>query len=259
MPPPPTRSDELRTALVTGAGRGIGRAVAQRLSAQGYRVALTARSAHELAETAALLDTETLVLPADMLDPGTPDTVVQAVEDAWGGVSVLVANAGAGSSAPVHRITDELWANQLELNLTAPFRAVRRVVPGMVDRGWGRVVVVASMAAKRGEPYLGAYCAAKHGVLGLVRATAAELATTGVTANAVCPAYVDTAMADAAVGAIVTHTGRDAAAARELLERKQPIGRLITVEEVAETVWFCVANAAVNGQGINVDGGAVQG
>ncbi len=259
MPPPSTRSDELRTALVTGAGRGIGRAVAQRLAAQGYRVALTARSADELAETAALLHTETLVLAADMLDPAAPDTVVQAVEDAWGGVSVLVANAGAGSSAPVHRISDELWANQLELNLTAPFRAVRRVVPGMVDRGWGRVVVVASMAAKRGEPYLGAYCAAKHGVLGLVRAAAAELATTGVTANAVCPAYVDTAMADAAVDAIVTHTGRDAAAARELLAAKQPIGRLITVEEVAETVWFCVTNAAVNGQGINVDGGAVQG
>ena len=251
--------DGLRTALVTGAGRGIGRAVAIRLSQQGYRVVLTARNADELADTAALLTTESLVLPGDMLDPGTPDAVVQAVEDAWGGVSVLVANAGAGESAPIARLSDDVWARQLELNLTAPFRAVRRVVPGMVERRWGRIVVVASMAAKRGEPYLAAYCAAKHGVLGMVRATAAELATKGVTANAVCPAYVDTAMTDGAVAGIVAVTGRDPVAAREFLAAKQPIGRLITVEEVAETVWFCVANAGVTGQGINVDGGAVHG
>jgi NAD(P)-dependent dehydrogenase (short-subunit alcohol dehydrogenase family) len=115
------------------------------------------------------------------------------------------------------------------------------------------------MAAKRGEPYLGAYCAAKHGVLGLVRAAAAELAPTGVTANAVCPAYVDTAMTEGAVGAIVKFTGRSPADALRFLEQKQPIGRLITVDEVAETVWFCVANGGLNGQGINVDGGAVQG
>jgi NAD(P)-dependent dehydrogenase (short-subunit alcohol dehydrogenase family) len=184
---------------------------------------------------------------------------VTAVEEAWGGLSVLVANAGAGSSAPIAKLPDELWAQQLELNLTAPFRAVRRSVPGMVERGWGRLVVVASMAAKRGEPYLAAYCAAKHGVLGMVRATAAELATTGVTANAVCPAYVDTAMTDGAVGAIQRFTGRSPEDARRFLELKQPIGRLITVDEVAEAVWFCVANGGFTGQGLNVDGGAVQG
>jgi len=252
-------SDVLRTALVTGAGRGIGRAVAVRLGAQGYRVALAARSEDELRETAALVEGETLVLPGDMLDPTAPDAAVTAVEEAWGGLSVLVANAGAGSSAPIAKLPDELWAQQLELSLTAPFRAVRRSVPGMVERGWGRLVVVASMAAKRGEPYLAAYCAAKHGVLGLVRATAAELATTGVTANAVCPAYVDTAMTDGAVGAIQKFTGRGPEDARRFLELKQPIGRLITVDEVAEAVWFCVANGGFTGQGLNVDGGAVQG
>jgi NAD(P)-dependent dehydrogenase (short-subunit alcohol dehydrogenase family) len=129
----------------------------------------------------------------------------------------------------------------------------------MVERRWGRLIVVASMAAKRGEPYLGAYCASKHGILGLVRAAAAELATTGVTANAVCPAYVDTAMTDGSVATIQRFTGQDAAAARRYLELKQPIGRLITVDEVAEAVWFCVANGGVTGQGLNVDGGAVQG
>jgi NAD(P)-dependent dehydrogenase (short-subunit alcohol dehydrogenase family) len=247
-----------RTALVTGAGRGIGQAVAARLAADGFRVALTARSRDQLDETARLCGGETLVLPADMLDPATPDDVVSQVESAWGPVDVLVANAGAGESSPVARMSDEMWQRQIDLNLTAPFRCVRRVVPSMVDRQWGRIVVLASVAAKRGEPYIAAYSAAKHGVLGLVRSVAAELARTGVTVNAVCPAYVDTPMTDGAVETIVSTTGRSPEEARQALERKQPIGRLITVEEVADAVMFCVANGGVTGQGINVDGGAVQ-
>jgi NAD(P)-dependent dehydrogenase (short-subunit alcohol dehydrogenase family) len=251
-------SPEPRTALVTGAGRGIGQAVAARLAADGYRVALTARSEDQLAETARLCGGETLVLPADMLDPAAPDAVVSRVEEAWGPVDVLVANAGAGESAPIARLTDEMWQRQIDLNLTAPFRCVRRVVPGMVDRKWGRVVVLASIASKRGEPYIAAYTAAKHGVLGMVRSVAAELARTGVTVNAVCPASDDTPMTDGTVESIVATTGRTAEEARQALERKQPIGRLITVDEVADTVLFCVANGGVTGQGVNVDGGAVQ-
>jgi NAD(P)-dependent dehydrogenase (short-subunit alcohol dehydrogenase family) len=251
--------DDRRVALVTGAGRGIGRGVAVRLSREGYRVALTARSEDELAETADLCAGETRVLAADLLDPAAPDRLVDAVEQAWGPPSVLVANAGEGLSAPIARFPDDVWERQLALNLTAPFRCVRRVVPGMVDVGWGRLVVVASVAAKRGEPYIAGYTAAKHGVLGLVRSVAAELARTGVTANAVCPAYVDTAMTDGSVATIVAQTGRSPEEARTILERKQPIGRLITVDEVVDTVWFCVVNGGVSGQGLNVDGGAVQG
>jgi NAD(P)-dependent dehydrogenase (short-subunit alcohol dehydrogenase family) len=245
-------------ALVTGAGRGIGRAVAVRLAREGYRVALTARSKDQLDETAATLAGESRVLPADLLDPAAPDAVVDAVERAWGPVDVLVANAGAGESAPIARMTDEMWARQLDLNLTAPFRCVRRVVPHMVEQGWGRIVVIASLLAKRGEPYVAGYTASKHGVLGLTRSVAAELATTGVTANAVCPAYVDTPMTDGTVETIVRTTGRTPEEARRILEKVQPSGRLITVDEVAEAVWFCVANGGVNGQGINVDGGAIQ-
>lgn len=244
--------------LVTGGGRGIGAAVAQRLSADGHRIALTARSEGQLAEVASSLPGKSLVVPADLTVDGAVDDVFTAVEEHWGPVEILVANAGGATSAPIPRITDDEWQRILDLNLTTPFRCVRRALPSMIDAGWGRIVAVASVAAKRGEPYIAAYTAAKHGVLGLVRAAAAEVARTGVTVNAVCPGYVDTPMTDGSVEAIAANTGRTLAEARTALERKQPIGRLITVDEVASTVAMCVENAAITGQGINVDGGAVQ-
>jgi NAD(P)-dependent dehydrogenase (short-subunit alcohol dehydrogenase family) len=248
-----------RTCLVTGAGRGIGRAVAIRLAAAGHRVALVARSADELAGTArACGRAGSLVVPEDLLAPGAVDRVYDRVQAELGPVQVLVANAGAGYSAPLAKTSDEDWQHMLDLNLTMPFRCVRRAVPAMVTAGWGRVVVVASAAGRRGDPYISAYAAAKHGVLGLVRAAAAELARTGVTVNAVCPGYVDTPMTDASVRTIAERTGRTPEQARELLARAQPIGRLITVDEVADAVLFCVGNAGVTGQGINVDGGTVQ-
>jgi NAD(P)-dependent dehydrogenase (short-subunit alcohol dehydrogenase family) len=246
------------TALVTGAGRGIGRAVAIRLSTEGYRVALTARSEDELRETGDLCAAETQVLPADITSTEAIDRVFSAVEDVWGGVDVLVANAGSGTSAPLAKTTDEQWAAMLEVNLTAPFRCIRRAVPGMLERGHGRIVVIASVSAKVGEPYVSAYTASKHGILGVVRSAAAELATTGITVNAVCPGYVDTPMTDRTVAGISDRTGRTLDEARAVLAQKQPNGRLVTPEEVADAVWLCVTNAALNGQGINVDGGGVQ-
>lgn len=248
---------ERRIALVTGAGRGIGRAVATRLSAEGYDVALTARHTDQLEETAADCKTATLVLPADITEPGAVDRIFDEVEGEWGAVQVLVANAGAGVSARIEKTSDADWARMLDVNLTAPFRCMRRAIPGMVAAGHGRIVVIGSIASRIGEPYIGAYTASKHGVLGLVRSAATELATKGVTVNAVCPAYVDTPMTDATIEGIVAKTGRSAEEARRILEHKQPIGRLVTTDEVADAVWFCVANGAVNGQGVNVDGGAV--
>jgi NAD(P)-dependent dehydrogenase (short-subunit alcohol dehydrogenase family) len=247
-----------RVALVTGAGRGIGRAVAHRLSRQGLRVALVARHRAQLEETATGCAGPALVVPADVTDPEQIEAAYAAVEQSWGSVEVLVAGAGAGHSARLDRITDADWQRMLELNLTAPFRCIRRAVPAMRAAGWGRVVVIASSAARIGEPYIAAYTASKHGVLGLVRSAAAELARTGVTVNAVCPAYVDTPMTDVTVQSIASTTGRTLQEARRTLERKQPIGRLIRPDEVAEAVWFCVTNEAVTGQAINVDGGAVQ-
>lgn len=249
---------ELAVALVTGAGRGIGRTVARQLSRSGLKVALNARSVDDLEETAAQCPGETMLVPEDLTRPDGAERVFAAVEEAWGPVDVLVANAGSGLSAPLVRTTDEQWQQMLELNLTAPFRCVRRAVPAMVERGAGRIVVVASVAAKVGEPYVAAYTASKHGVLGLVRSAAAELAGSGVTVNAVCPGYVDTPMTDHSVATIAARTGRDEDEARSLLERKQPIGRLITPEEVADAVLYCVRSGAVTGQGLNVDGGGVQ-
>ena len=245
-------------ALVTGASRGIGRAIAHQLSASGFRVALLARDRAALAETAAACPGPTMAVPADLTSAEAIDAAFAQVEEAWGPVEVLVANAGAGSSGRLEKTSDDEWQRIIDLNLTAPFRCVRRAVPAMRAARWGRIVVIASTAAHVGEPYIAAYTASKHGVLGLVRSAAAELARDGVTVNAVCPGFVDTPMTDATIANIVATTGRGADEARETLARKQPIGRLITPGEVADAVSFCVHSEAMTGQSIKVDGGAVQ-
>lgn len=247
-----------RTCLVTGASRGIGRSVVERLVADGHRVAMVARSKQDIDDVAAAVGGTTMAIAADVTDPDDVERIFREVEARWGAVEVLVSNAGFGTAAPLVNTTDEVWHRALELNLTAPFRCIRRAAPGMLESGWGRIVVIASVVAKRGEAEVSAYTASKHGVLGLVRSAAAEYARRGVTVNAVCPGYVDTLMTDQTVGAISARTGRSAEDARKALASRQPIGRLIDSVEVAEAVHFCVVNGAVTGQGINVDGGAVQ-
>ncbi len=251
-------SRSARVALVTGAGRGTGSAIARRLSAQGHRVVLTARTPHELEQVASECSGDTYAVAGDITDAGFVDALFGAVEEAWGPVEVLAANAGAGFSARVERTGDDDWQRMLDLNLTAPFRCIRRAVPAMRTARWGRIVVVASTAARVGEPYIAAYTASKHGVLGLVRSAAAELARDGITVNAVCPGYVDTPMTDATVRAIAATTGRSEEQARAALADKQPTGRLITADEVAAAVSFCIESAGMSGQGIVVDGGGLQ-
>jgi NAD(P)-dependent dehydrogenase (short-subunit alcohol dehydrogenase family) len=245
-------------ALVTGASKGIGAACALALSKAGHRVALVSRDADALQAVADSLPGEALVVAADLTDAGAVDGVFARVEEEWGAVEILVLNAGASMSAPLVKTSDEDWQRMLDLNLTAPFRCLRRALPAMTAAGFGRVVVVASVAGKIGSARIAAYTASKHGVLGLVRTAAMEVARTGVTVNAVCPGYVDTPMTDESVASIASGTGRSAEEARDILAKMQPIGRLVTVEEVAAAVMLCVDNAAINGQGVNVDGGAVQ-
>jgi 3-hydroxybutyrate dehydrogenase len=245
-------------ALVTGASKGIGQACARALSQAGHRVALVARDADALQTVASSLPGETLVVPADLLDPAALDAAFARVEDEWGPVEILVLNAGASMSAPLVKTSDDDWQRMLDLNLTAPFRCLRRALPSMTAAGFGRVVVVASVAGKVGSARIAAYTASKHGVLGLVRSAAAELAAAGVTVNAVCPGYVDTPMTDDTVANVAAVSGRDAADVRALLAGKQPIGRLIAPEEVAEAVSFCLRMPGMTGQAIVIDGGAVQ-
>jgi NAD(P)-dependent dehydrogenase (short-subunit alcohol dehydrogenase family) len=247
-----------RNCLVTGASRGMGSVISGRLSAAGHRVALTARGGDQLAEVATSLPGPSLSIPSDVTDPAATEILFRTVEEAWGSIEVLVLNAGSAIAKPIKLLTDEDWQSQLDLNLTAPFRFMRRAIPAMVERGWGRIIVIASIAAKRGEPNIAAYAASKHGVLGLVRTAALELARTGVTVNAICPGYVDTPMTDTNIDLIAARTGKPEQEIREALERKHPINRLITSDEVADVVDLCVHSSAITGQGIMVDGGAYQ-
>lgn len=237
-------------AVVTGGGSGIGAAVARRLLADGLRVTLMGRSLERLqAQQAALGD-----VAVQACDVADEDGVTDAFA-AVGEVDVLVNNAGQVETAPLARTSVELWQRMLGVNLTGSFLCSRAVLPGMLARRHGRIVNIASTAALKGYAYVAAYCAAKHGVLGLTRALALEVAAKGVTVNAVCPGYTETDIVAAAIGNIVAKTGRTAEQARAELARANPQGRFIQPEEVAGTVAWLVGNAAVNGQAIAVCGG----
>lgn len=242
-------------AVVTGGSGGIGTAVARRLLASGHEVLLTGRDAGALEEAAASLGGEVAVAAFDVTDE-------DAVEDALEGrdVDVLVANAGTAWSAPVERTNLADWDRLLAVNATGVFLCVRAVLPGMRERDHGRIVTVASTAALVGARYTAAYTASKHAALGLTRAVAAEVAGTGVTANAVCPTFVDTPMTERTVANIAARTMRGEAEARASLERMSPLGRLVDPDEVAAAVAYLASDAAaaVNGQTIVLDGGGIQ-
>jgi NAD(P)-dependent dehydrogenase (short-subunit alcohol dehydrogenase family) len=227
-----------RTVVVTGGTKGIGKAVAERFAAAGERVEAVGRD--EL----------------DVTDEGQ----VTAFFDRLGGVDVLVNNAGVASGSPLARTTLDDWRAHLDVNATGAFLCTRAVAGGMIERGDGRIITVASVAGLTGAPYTAAYAASKHAAVGLMRATAAEVAGTGVTANAVCPAYVDTDMTRRTIANIVEKTGRTAEDAEAALEAMTPLGRLLEPDEVAAAVVFLASPeaAAINGQALVLDGGGLQ-
>jgi NAD(P)-dependent dehydrogenase (short-subunit alcohol dehydrogenase family) len=172
---------------------------------------------------------------------------------------ILVNNAGIAESAPITKTDDALWQKHLAINLSGSFYCTRAALPAMVDRGWGRIINIASIAGKTGAPYIAAYSASKHGMLGLTRSTALEVAAKGITANAICPGYVDTEMTTRGVENITKKTGRSADEAMAAIRKMSPQNRLVTAEEVAALALLLASEEgfAINGQAINVDGGSV--
>jgi NAD(P)-dependent dehydrogenase (short-subunit alcohol dehydrogenase family) len=246
-----------RVALVTGASRGIGEAIARGLAADGHRVALAARSPDALERIAAEIGGLPVVM--DVASAESVDAGVATIRRALGPIDILVANAGIAVSAPLTATTDAEWAAMLDTNLTGCFRLTRACVPDMVARRWGRVVYMASNAGLTGYRYTAAYCAAKHGVIGLMRTLALEVARDGITANALCPGFVETDMTRSSVERIARKTGRGEDAAREALMSLSPQQRLIQPDELVALTRFLVSDGArgVNGQALVVDGGQV--
>ena len=227
-----------RVVVVTGGAKGIGQAVAERFKASGDEVAAPGHAELDV----------------------TDEDQVAAFFERLGRVDVLVNNAGIASGAPLARTTLKDWRAHFDVNATGAFLCTRAVVGGMIERGDGRIVTVASVAGLYGARYTAAYAASKHAAVGLMRATAAEVAGTGVTANAVCPAYVDTDMTTRTVETIVEKTGRTSNEGRSELESMTPLGRLLEPEEVAAAVVFLASPeaAAINGQSVVLDGGGLQ-
>jgi NAD(P)-dependent dehydrogenase (short-subunit alcohol dehydrogenase family) len=253
-----------RVALVTGAGRGIGRAVALALAAAGAGVALVARSRDEIERVAAEIlegGGVATAIPADVSRSEDVKNAFEAAREALGPVEILVNNAGVARSALTWKTDDELWRSTIETNLNGTFYCMREALPSMLEQGWGRVVNVASVAGKVGAPYISAYTASKHGVVGLTRSAALEVATRGVTVNAICPGYVDTPMTDGSVATIVEKTSMSPEQARKRLEQLSPQNRVMEPEEVAYLVLVLTSDLArgINGQAINLDGGGVTG
>jgi NAD(P)-dependent dehydrogenase (short-subunit alcohol dehydrogenase family) len=225
-----------RVVVVTGGAKGIGKAVADRFAGD-----------------------EVHAPGHDELDV-TDEAAVQEFFEEVGRVDVLVNNAGIASGAPLARTSLDDWRAHFDVNATGAFLCTRAVLDGMIERGDGRIVTVASVAGLAGARYTAAYSASKHAAIGLMRATAAEVAGTGVTANAVCPAYVDTAMTDRTVENIVARTDRTDEQARAELASMTPLGRLLEADEVAAAVAFLASPeaAAISGQTIVLDGGGIQ-
>jgi NAD(P)-dependent dehydrogenase (short-subunit alcohol dehydrogenase family) len=253
---------EGRHALVTGAGGGIGGAIARALSGAGARVSLAGRRRESLVALASVLpEGRALAIDGfDVTDEAAIAGGLKRARAAFGPVDILVNNAGEAPSAPFAKMDAELWSRVISVDLTSVYLVTQAVLADLKASGAkARVINIASTAGLRGYAYVSAYCAAKHGVIGLTRALALELASAGVTVNAVCPAFTETPLLENAIRNIMTKTGRTEAEARAELAKGIPLGRLARPEDVASAVMWLVSEAAgfVTGEALSISGGEV--
>ncbi len=249
----------MKHAAITGAGSGIGAAIARTLAGHGYAVSLLGRRESALNATRSMLpqDSVAQVVPCDVTDSSGVAQAFKSAREGIGEIDVLINCAGMAPTMPFHKLDASEWRSVMAVNLDGVFNCCSQVVPAMREQGAGRIINIASTASLKGYAYVSAYCAAKHGVLGLTRALAQELARKGVTVNAVCPGYTDTDIIRDAVDNIVSKTGRSQTQALEEFTRINPQGRLIDPQEVADAViWLCSdAARSVTGQAISISGG----
>lgn len=253
-----------KLAFITGGGRGIGRAIAGAFAREGASVAVAARTPAQVEQVAkdisAEFGVECLPLECDVQETWSVTECFDHFRLHFGrGPDIVVNNAGIAESALFVKSDEQMWERHLNTNLGGTFRCTQSALPEMIERGWGRVINIASIAGKTGAPYVSAYSASKHGVLGLTRSLALEVAAQGITVNAICPGYVDTEMTSRGVENIVAKTGKSAGDALEVLKKMSPQNRLVTAEEVAALALLLASEEGrgINGQAINVDGGTV--
>ena len=253
-----------KLAFITGGGRGIGRAIAHAFAGEGASVGVAARTMAQVEavakEVADQFGTGGLALKCDVQNTGWVNDAFEEFRAHFGrGPDIVVNNAGIAESQLFIKSDEPMWERHLNTNLGGTWRCTYAGLPEMIERGWGRIINIASIAGKTGAPYVSAYAASKHGVLGLTRSLALEVAAQGITVNAICPGYVDTEMTSRGIENIVAKTGKSAAEALATLKRMSPQNRMVTAEEVAALALLLASEdgRGINGQAINVDGGTV--